>query len=70
MYCKHCGKNLGSSRTHNCSNKGLLDADDDSSFLVSALIGFGTDSAIAGGLIGGDFFGGVVGDLLDGDLFD
>ena len=70
MYCKHCGKDLGYKRTHDCPKKGLLDADDDSSFLVSALIGFGTDSAIAGGLLGGNLLGGVVGDLLDGNLFD
>jgi hypothetical protein len=29
-----------------------------------------TDSALLGGLLGGDIVGGVVGDLFNGDLFD
>ena len=71
MYCKHCRAELPSyTTTHNCPKKGLLNVDDDDSFLVSALIGYATDSAIIGGLAGGDFLGGVVGDILDGDLFD
>ena len=51
-------------------SRGLLNADEDDSFLVSALIGYATDSAILGGLLGGDMTGGIVGDLMDGDLFD
>jgi hypothetical protein len=39
-------------------------------FLASAAIGYATDSALLGGLLGGSFEGGIVGDLLDGDLFD
>jgi len=71
MYCKHCRTELPSATiTHNCPKKGLLNIDDDDSFLVSALIGYATDSAILGGALGGDLLGGVVGDLLDGDLFD
>lgn len=70
-YCKHCEEFVSrSSSTHNCRKKGLLDVDEDDSFLVSTIIGAATDSALLGGLLGGDLTGGVVGDLLDGDLFD
>lgn len=70
-YCKHCQEFVSSSATtHHCKKAGLLDIDEDDSFLVSAIIGAATDSALLGGLLGGDMLGGVVGDLLDGDLFD
>ena len=70
-YCKHCEEYVSSSSsTHNCRKKGLLDIDEDNSFLVSAIIGSVTDSALLGGILGGDMLGGVVGDLFDGDLFD
>ena len=39
-------------------------------FLLSAVIGAATDSALLGGLLGGSFLGGMAGDLFDGDLFD
>lgn len=71
MYCKHCREYVSSEESyHNCKKKGLLNVDEDNSFLVSTLIGFGTDSAILGGLLGGDIVGGIIGDLLDGDLSD
>lgn len=71
MYCKHCGDYLPSSiRTHRCKQAGLLRVDEDDSFLISAAIGLVTDSALLGGILGGDFVGGAVGDLLDGDLMD
>lgn len=70
-YCKHCEERVSSSAsTHNCRKKGLLNIDQDDSFLVSAIIGAVTDSAIIGGVLGGDIVGGIVGDILDGDLFD
>ena len=70
-YCKHCQEFVSSSATsHNCKKAGLLDIDEDDSFLVSAIIGAATDSALLGGLLGGDMLGGIVGDILDGDLFD
>jgi len=70
-YCKHCEDYVSSSAsTHNCRKRGLLNIDEDSSFLVSALISSATDSALLGGLLGGDMLGGIVGDLFDGDLFD
>lgn len=71
MYCKYCGEKLNASiRTHHCSKKGLLEVDEDDSFLVSAIIGAATDSALIGGLLGGDLLGGVLGDSLDGNLMD
>ncbi len=70
-YCKHCGEHVSSgASTHNCRKVGLLDIDEDDSFLVSAAIGAVTDSALLGGILGGDMLGGIVGDLLDNDLFD
>lgn len=70
-YCKHCNDFVSSSAsTHNCRKKGLLNIDEDDSFLVSAVIGSVTDSALLGGILGGDMLGGIAGDLLDGDLFD
>lgn len=50
--------------------KGLLNVDEDDSFLVSTIIGAVTDSTLLGGLLGGDYSGGLLGDLFDGDLFD
>lgn len=69
MYCKYCEQKVYGD-SHNCSKKGLLNVDEDDSFLVSTIIGMTTDSALLGGLLGGDMLGGIVGDLLDGDLFD
>lgn len=71
MYCKHCGQQVTrDSSYHDCEKKGLLHIDQDSSFLVSGVIGAVTDSAVLGGLLGGDIVGGVLGDILDGDLMD
>lgn len=70
-YCKHCQDYVSSSdSTHNCRKVGLLNIDEDDSFLVSAIIGAVTDSSLLGGLLGGDILGGIAGDILDGDLFD
>ncbi len=71
MYCKHCRKYVSEyDDYHDCPKKGLLEINEDSSFLVSALIGAATDSAILGGLLGGGIVGGILGDILDGDLMD
>lgn len=70
-YCKYCEEYIASSATtHNCRKVGLLNVDEDDSFIVSTVIGVVTDSALLGGLLGGSLLGGVFGDLLDGDLFD
>lgn len=70
-YCKHCNEYVSSSATsHRCRKVGLLDIDEDDSFLVSAVIGAVTDSTLLGGILGGSFSGGLLGDVLDGDLFD
>lgn len=71
MYCKHCEQYVGSDQTfHHCKKVGLLNIDEDDSFLVSTIIGAVTDSAILGALLGGSFTGGILGDIIDGDLFD
>lgn len=70
-YCKHCREYVSSNAsTHNCKKVGLLQVDEDDSFLVSTLIGMATDSSLLGGLLGGDIVGGIVGDIIDGDLLD
>lgn len=71
MYCKHCNEYVSSSATtHNCKKVGLLNIEEDSSFLVSTLIGLATDNSIIGAALGGNIIGGIVGDLLnDGELF-
>lgn len=70
-YCKHCEEEVSSSASsHRCRKVGLLNIDEDDSFLVSAIIGNVTDSGIIGGLLGGDLLGGILGDALsdnDGD---
>lgn len=68
-YCTHCGEPVKSS-SHYCKKKGLLNVDEDDSFLVSGIIGAVSDSALLGGLLGGSLLGGALGDVLDGDLFD
>ena len=68
MYCKHCEEYVSSSsKTHDCKKKGLLDVDDDDSFLVSVIIGAVTGSSDAGEILGGDGLGGMLGDILFGD---
>ncbi len=70
-YCKHCNDYVATTETaHNCRKVGLLNVDEDDSFLVSTIIGAATDSALLGGLLGGDLAGGLLGDLFDADLFD
>lgn len=70
-YCKYCEEYISSSsRTHNCRKVGLLNVDEDNSFLVSAIIGAATGSTIAGAFLGGDLLGGLIGDSLDGDILD
>lgn len=70
-YCKHCEEYISShTTTHNCRKVGLLNIDEDDSFIVSTIIGAVTDSSLLGGLLGGDLVGGMLGDMFDGDLFD
>ena len=77
MYCTHCGQYISDGENyHNCPVKGHLKRDTSSNadnlfpFILSAGIAMATDSALLGGLLGGDIIGGVVGDLFNGDLFD
>ena len=68
MYCKYCGEKINSDNNeHECPKKGLLNINEDDSFLVSALIGYATDSFIIGGALGGDLVGGILGDILNND---
>lgn len=70
-YCRHCSEYVSSSATtHNCRKVGLLNVNEDDSFIVSTLMGLASDSAVVGGLLGGNIAGGILGDALDGDLFD
>jgi hypothetical protein len=51
--------------TYNGSSSSTSNSSGD--FLTSAAIGYATDNALLGGVLGGDMLGGIVGDLLDGD---
>lgn len=58
---------------HQCRDSAQPTIRDDSSkdFLMSAAIGYVTNSTIVGGIVGGDMVGGMVGDILSGgNLFD
>lgn len=71
--CKHCGQTIQSwQNSHDCPRTGKTYSEDsdDGDFLLSAIVGYATDSAILGGLVGGDMFGGILGDMFDGDLMD
>jgi hypothetical protein len=76
MYCTHCGNYVSEDDNfHNCPIKGHMkrvqnNSNDLFPFILSAGIAMATDSALLGGLLGGDIVGGVVGDLFNGDLFD
>ena len=50
--------------------KSYREVDEEGNFLLSVAIGAATDSALLGGIIGGDMAGGIIGDMLDGNLFD
>lgn len=66
-----CGQVLLPGQSHECpKHHREVSYEDDGDFFLSALIGAGTDSAIAGALLGGSITGGIAGDILDGDLFD
>lgn len=70
-YCKHCEEKISSgSRHHHCKKKGLLNIDEDDSFLVSAIIGAATDSTLLGGILGGSFLGSMLGNILDDSIDD
>lgn len=44
-----------------------VSGDDDSSFLLSAVVGAATDSTILGYAVGGDLLGGLIGDSFFGN---
>ena len=63
--CRACDKIVTGS--HYCEVERRRIEEDDSSFIMSAVIGYATDSAIVGGLLGGDFVGGFVGQAIADD---
>lgn len=63
--CKYCHTEVNSN--HFCDiKKDYVYYDDDSNFLLSAIVGAITDSAIIGTLVGGDPLGAVLGLELEG----
>jgi hypothetical protein len=58
-FCSKCGTRVDERRSS-----------DDEDSLLSGVVGYASDSAILGTLIGGSITGAVIGDMLDGDLFD
>jgi hypothetical protein len=64
--CKHCNKQVSGSHQCEVANR-TINEDDDGDFLLSAAIGYATNSAILGSLVGGDLLGGIVGDALNTD---
>lgn len=69
MYCEKTGELKKYCDCSNC-RKGLLSVKNEDSTLVSGIIGYATDSALLGGILGGSLLGGILGDSVDGDLFD
>lgn len=67
--CRHCNEIVPLNTIHECEVTGETYENEDNSgdFLISAAIGYATDSALLGGLIGGDLGGGLLGDALNGD---
>jgi hypothetical protein len=61
--CKHCNKQVPES--HQCPVAGReVNHSDEGDFLLSAIVGYETDSAILGALVGGDLLGGIVGEIF------
>lgn len=69
--CKHCGETIRNSYHHCSKTNRTYREDDTGDFALSAIVAYATDSAILGGLVGGDIGGAILGDLFNGgDLFD
>lgn len=64
--CKHCNKVF--LETHTCPVAGrAVPHDNDDDFILSAFIGYATDNAALGAVIGGNLAGGIIGASLNGD---
>ena len=51
--------------SHYCSRASQhIDYDDDSSFLLSALVAYETDSVLLGAIAGGDVAGAIIGEIF------
>lgn len=60
-FCSKCGTHVGERHSR----------DDDEDTLLSGVVGYASNSAILGTLVGGSITGAIIGDFLnDGDLFD
>ena len=71
--CKHCNKQVGDSHYCEVAKRTITyneDSDNSGDFLLSAAIGYATDSALLGGLLGGDMVGGIVGEMFHGSSED
>jgi hypothetical protein len=61
--CKHCGGSFSSS--HYCPVASqTIDYDDDSNFLLSAVVAYETNSVLLGAMAGGDIAGAVIGEIF------
>jgi hypothetical protein len=61
--CKYCGTKV--TGRHSCPEYGrVIEFDDDDSFLLSAVVGFATDSTLTGALVGGDLMGAAIGEMI------
>jgi hypothetical protein len=72
-FCTYCGKPNGEYHASWCKLVGKVNPPQPSSgdALLSAVVGYATDSAILGTIVGGSVTGAILGDLFgDGDLFD
>lgn len=68
--CKYCNRVVRGT-SHYCTQTRVSYNSDLDDFLVSATIGYVTNSAIIGSALGGDIAGGIVGDIMNGnDLMD
>jgi len=63
--CKACGEVWD--RDHYCRVAQRTVTYDDSNFMLSMLVGYATDNAVIGGVVGGSFIGGLMGEGLRDD---
>lgn len=61
MKCPYCHKKVSTSHLCPAHDSREVTHDDSGNFLLSAIIGYETDSAILGAVVGGDMLGGIIG---------
>lgn len=78
MKCKHCGQPVQVGKSHHCEQMKRAgrstpvtprSSSDDGGgdFVLSAAVGYATNSAAVGALVGGSLLGGITGDLLNNE---